>query len=74
MAENVGDAYTADRAELLNQALIIDHLRVEIDRIMNGSGESFSKDVLVAIGEGLARIMGILEEAQVEEEFSALRS
>lgn len=74
VAENVGEAYTADRAELLNQALIIDHLRVETDRIRQGSGESRSDAVLAAIGEGLLRIDGILEGASGEEEFSALRS
>lgn len=74
VAENVGDAYTADRAELLNQTLIIDHLRVETDRIREKTGERRSDVVLTAIGEGLDQINGILEGTSEEEEFSALRS
>jgi len=74
VAENVGDAYTADRAELLNQTLIIDHLRVETDRIREKTGERRSDVVLTAIGEGLDQINGILEGTSEEKEFSALRS
>jgi hypothetical protein len=74
VAKNVGEAYTADRAELLNQALIIDHLRVETDRIRQGNDASRSDGVLAAIDAGLLRIEEILEGVGEAEEFSALRS
>ena len=73
VAENIGKAYTADRAELLNQSLIIEHLQVETDRMTNATEGGRSTDLLVAVSAGLATMTGILETAN-KEGFSALRS